>query len=257
MNKGTAVLQSFRTHQVPSWINTALASVRSWTQTRGYDYIFTDDTFFDYAPRWVQGRCATQFFPITDIARLYYLKAYLAKGYERVVWVDADVLVFEDQLFDIDVSSDYAFCREVMMGGESTGRLTISPPSLNNAVMFFRQGCPMLDFYRFAAEEILRRTAPEKIERTTVGPKFLRALAKSMPIARLNCVGLFTPLLMADLSRKSTELWSIYQSSFRYPMGAANLCHFSRHYADDEQRALIDQQYNEAIDFIFSLNHSS
>ncbi|WP_200384608.1 hypothetical protein [Rhodocyclus tenuis] len=211
-----------------------------------------DDAFFNYAPLWVHERCGAQIFPITDIARLYYLKDYLAKGYERVVWVDADVLVFDHAVFDIDVPSDYAFSREVMMGVDNSGRIQLSSPSLNNAVMFFRQGNPMLDFYCFAAEEIVRRTAPDRIERTALGPSFLRGLARSMPIARLNCIGLFTPVLIADLAKGSTRLFNDYCASFRYPMGAANLCHFTRHYAAEAERSMIDRTYDSAIRFLLS-----
>lgn len=149
--KRTVVLQTFRTDQVPSWMLTAMASVRRWASLRGYDYAFTDDAFFSYAPPWVHERSGEQIFPVTDVARLYYLKDYLAKGYERAVWIDADVLIFDQATFDIDVPSGYAFSREVMMGSDRSEHIHFSRPSLNNAVMFFREGNPMLDFYCFAA----------------------------------------------------------------------------------------------------------
>ncbi len=257
MSKETVVLQSFRTHQVPPWIETAIASVQAWASARNYDYVFTDDAFFDYAPSWVHDYCGAQLFPVTDVARLYYLKAFIAKGYERVVWIDADVLVFDQPVFDIDVTSGYAFSRELMMGADADGRVHFSPPGLNNAVMFFRQGNPMLDFYLFAVEEILRQTAPGRIERTALGPAFLGNLARTMPLARLNCVGLFTPLLMGDLARQSDRLLRAYQSAFRYPMGAANLCHFTRHYADEAQRPLLDRSFEAAIEFLLSLTEKA
>lgn len=110
----------------------------------------------------------------------------------------------------------------------------------------------MLEFYCFAAEEIVRQTEPGRIERTVLGPSFLRNLARSMPIARLNCVGLFTPVLMSDLAKRSTRLLRAYQSAFHYPMGAANLCHFTRHYASDLQKAQLDAEFEAAIDFLVS-----
>lgn len=252
MQKDTVVLQSFRTDQVPSWIATSMASVRNWAAARGYDYVFTDDAFFDYAPRWVHERCAAQFFPITDIARLYYLKDYLARGYERVVWVDADVLVFDPVEFNIEGPFNYAFAREVMMGLDPNGKIQFSPSSINNAVMFFRHGNPMLDFYCFASEEIVRLTDPDKIQRTSIGPTFLRNLANTMPLARLNCVGLFTPLLMGDLAKGSNQLLHAYESVFRHPMGAANLCHFTRHHADEAQRERIDRDFDAAIAYLLA-----
>lgn len=96
----------------------------------------------------------------------------------------------------------------------------------------------------------MRQTPTGQIERTALGPGFLRNLAKSMPIARLNCVGLFTPMLMADLVKGSTRLLNAYQAAFRHPMGAANLCHFTRHYAEDTQRPCLDRNFDAAIEFL-------
>ena len=39
----TLVIQSFRTHSVPPWIERCLDSVRRWAALRGYDYRLTDD----------------------------------------------------------------------------------------------------------------------------------------------------------------------------------------------------------------------
>ena len=48
----TLVYQSFRTTDVPLWIERAMKSVRDWAEVRGYDYEFIDDKIFDLVPEW-------------------------------------------------------------------------------------------------------------------------------------------------------------------------------------------------------------
>lgn len=244
----TIVLQSYRAHDVPGWIGTCLVTVAKWAQQSGFDYLLTGDEFFDYAPAWVRQRCGAQIFPVTDLARLNLLQDYLGRGYQRVVWVDADVLVFAPQWLKIDTQAGYAFSHEVVLGELPDGRVHLSAPRINNAVMVFEKDHPMLAFYRFATEAILRHAPPGEIERTVVGPKFLTALNRAMPIERLNSVGLFTPRLMADIATGGHQHCAAYATAFGYPMGAANLCHFNRHFSDVVAQSQLDALFEQAID---------
>lgn len=245
----TVVLQTYRDYNVPDWMTLTLQSVREWSAGRGYDYVFIGDEFFDYAPPWVHEKCGAQRLPVTDFARLHYLKDYLARGYERVVWIDADVLVFRPALFDIDVLSGYAFSREILMLKNQQGKLQIGPPGINNAVMLFEQDNPMLDFYLLAAESILRQVVTGRLKHTAIGTEFLSRLARTMPLARLNCVGLFTPLLMADIAEGGKTLWPIYQKAFKYPMHAANLCGSLTSFSTEQRNT--EEKYARAIDKLF------
>lgn len=247
-----AVLQSYPTQQVPVWIRQTLASVRDWAGLHGYHYVFTDDAFFDYAPAWVRQRCKTQFFPITDIARLHYIQAYLDKGYQRVVWVDADVLVFDPKKLDIRQPGCHAFSREVMLHCLSDGSIRIGALGLNNAVMYFDQGSPVLPLYLDAAENCLRQTPAEAITRTIIGPQLLQRLDATHPLTRMNNIGLFTPALLQDLARGSTRWWHAWQQAHGYPLAAANLCHFVRHQADARQQQQLDRIYQQAIEVIYA-----
>jgi hypothetical protein len=246
----TIVLQSYRTHDIPNWIATCLRTVAEWSKQCGFDHVLTGDEFFDYAPAWARERCGTQIFPVTDLARLNLMRDYLDRGYDRAVWLDADVLVFAPQLLKIDTQSGYAFSHEVVLGELPDGRIHISAPSINNAAMVFEKNHPMLEFYRFATEAILRNPPPGEIARTAVGPQFLRALNSAMPIERLTSVGLFTPRLMIDIAKGGPDfhLCAAYARKFGYPMAAANLCHFIRHINDTASRQRIDSLFEQAIE---------
>lgn len=243
----TIVLQSYRTHDIPGWIATCLRSVADWARQSGFDHALIGDEFFDYAPAWARERCGTQIFPVTDLARLYLIRDYLGRGYDRAIWLDADVIVFAPHLLKVDTASGYAFSHEVMLGEAPDGSMRLSAPSINNAAMVFEAGNPMLEFYRFAAEAVLRHALPGEIERTAVGPRFLVALNGAMPIERLTSVGLFTPKLMADIAQGGHTLCAIYARHFGFPMGAANLCHFKRHSANDAGRQQLDRIFEQAI----------
>lgn len=244
----TIVLQSYRRHAVPAWITTCLDSVAAWAKQSGFDHRLLGDEFFDYAPQWVRERCGPQIFPVTDLARLYLLQDYLGRGYDRAVWLDADIIVFAPELLKIDTQAGYAFCHEVMLGELPDGRVHISAPSINNAAMVFARNHPMLDFYRFATEAILQHAPPGEIKRTAVGPKFLLALQRAMPLERLTSVGLFTPRLLADIAGGGTPLCGAYARQFGFPLAAANLCHFTHHFADVAKRQRLDTLFARAID---------
>ena len=157
------------------------------------------------------------------------MRDYLDRGYDRAVWLDADVLVFAPQLLKIDTQSGYAFSHEVVLGELPDGRIHISAPSINNAAMVFEKNHPMLEFYRFATEAILRNAPPGEIARTAVGPQFLRALNGAMPIERLTSVGLFTPRLMMDIANGGPDfhLCAAYARNCSPPPAPPPLSFFS------------------------------
>jgi hypothetical protein len=161
------------------------------------------------------------------------------------MWFDADVLVFAPSALQITGGLGYAFCHEVMLLAKPEG-LVAGTPKINNAVMVFEKGNPMLDFYLFAAEEIVRHQELSKFSRTMIGPAFLTGLNCVMPIQRLSNVGLFTPRLMEAFASGDPKLPAMYRRAFAYPMVSANLCHFLRREAGPAERATLDAVFLRA-----------
>ncbi len=218
----TLVVQSYRTTDVAGWIGRCLASVRSWAAP-GCDYEFVDDRLFDYAPPWVRQRCGAEILPVTDIARLYLMRERLRQGWERVVWIDADVLVFAPERFVLDDRLPYALCRELWLH-ESGPQALETSEWVNNAVIVMTPGQPLLDFWLFAAEEILRTHPPGPVGKLIVGTHLLTDLAKAMPLRVLNDVGLFSPPVIRDLARGGGPAARAWAQRFGHPIAAANLC---------------------------------
>jgi len=219
----TLVVQSFRTRDVAPWVGSCLASVRAWATAAGYDYEFVDDRLFDHAPAWVRERCGAQILPVTDIARLYLLRERLRRGWRRVLWVDADVLVFDPERFVLDDAMPYAVCREVWLHLHENHDVTVGE-GVNNAVMLMTPQQPILDFWLFAAEEILRTHPPGPIEKLIVGTRFLTELAKALPLLVMNNVGLFSPPVIRAIAHGGGAALQAWARHFGHPVGAANLC---------------------------------
>ena len=219
----TLIVQSYRTHGVAPWIDECMHSVRRWAAASGFAYEFVDDRLFDYAPAWVHKVCGKRILPITDVARMYLLRERLQRGWDRVAWVDADVLVFAPAQFVLDADAPYALCREVFVRPVPGGRVELGE-AVNNAVLMMTRRHPILDFWIFAVEEILRRRAPHEIDSLTAGTRFFTNLARAMPLRVLQNVGLFTPILIRDIIAGGGALLGQWAQRFGRPIGAANLC---------------------------------
>lgn len=70
-------------------------SVQQWAVSQGWDHLVLDDRFLDLPPGWVRKRCGSNLYALRDVARLIWVQGMLSGDYHRVIWVDADVVVFD------------------------------------------------------------------------------------------------------------------------------------------------------------------
>ena len=220
----TLIVQSYRTHDVAPWLLTCMGSVRAWAAGQGHAYEFVDDALFDPLPDWYREKCGPHILPMTDLARLLLMHDRLAQGWRRVVWMDADMLVFDPERLRIDIRSDCAFCREIWVDRGPDGMPKASF-LVNNSVTVMTAGSPMLPFMIHAALQIMCNTPAEKVDHIIVGTRFLTQLSQLMPIELLMQVGMVTPALGDELSRDGgDELARLFAAQSRQPIAAANLC---------------------------------
>jgi len=217
----TVVYQSYRTVNVPAWISRCMQTVKDWALVRGFDYHFIDDRFFEYAPAWYREKVNHDVLLVSDLCRLIAARELLSKGYQRTIWVDADVVVFDPENFRVDVSEGYAFCREVWIGLGQGGRFFYRH-SVNNAVTVFVQGNSFLEFYIDACQSRIRHIP--LIDRIDASTRFLTHLHELMHLNLMNHVGLLSPLVLADLVRGTETMLKAYMVCFGAPIFAANLC---------------------------------
>jgi hypothetical protein len=217
----TIVYQSYRTVNVPAWIGRCMPTVRDWAAAQGFDYRFIDDRLFEYAPPWYRRKVGDDVLLVSDLARLEVAKELLAQGFDRTVWVDADVVVFAPEQFTIDITEEYAFCREVWVAPGPDGKLGCSV-RVNNAVSVYLRANHFLDFYIHACQWLVRHKP--RLGRWDAGTRFLTVLHDLMPFRLLNSVGLLSPVMMADIARGAGPSLPAFMACFGAPLGAANLC---------------------------------
>ena len=200
---------------VPGWVERCLASARRWASTAGaaHEHV-DDDAFLSLAPGWVHDavRAAGSVLPVTDVARLVLLQQRLAAGWSRVVWLDADVLVFDGSLVDVAASdADVAVCVERWVTGAPGGGLQ-AVPFLCNAVLSATSVDALLS-------ATLARVRAGGVQARSLGPDLLTAMRPS-PFGELRGVSVASPHVV----RGEAGAWDLLMSSLPWPVGALNLC---------------------------------
>jgi hypothetical protein len=235
-----------------------MMTVRNWAARKDFEYVFFDDRMFERVPAWYQEKVDHQIQLMSDLARLEIAKEFLSGQYQRTIWVDADVLVFDEDRFDINVTEEYAFCHEIWI--EQLSALNAARRGLrnlrrdgiycrqrvNNAVAVFTKGNSILEFYIHACKQLVK-TKPVPISNLAVGTLFLTELHSRITLPLLTNVGLFSPHLMRDIASGGGKLLGIYREQFGSPIRAANLC---ASYANKEYEGVTvgDDVYHVVID---------
>lgn len=248
----TVVLQSFRTRDVPPWLAACLRSVQAWARQSGWAHRFLDDAFFGLAPAWARERCAGNLYALTDLCRLVWAERELAAGAERVVWADADLLVFDPARLQWPVGIGHGFARELFLPVDAAGGIGAPQHGINNALMVFERGDPVLADYRQACEATLAALPPGPPPRTALGPALLTRLGRERPLQAIEGVGLFTLAQMQAIAQPEPDeaarelLAQTLRHSLTAP-AAANLCHFLRNATPPARRAGFDALYGQAV----------
>lgn len=235
------VFQSYRTTNVPEWMTRCMGTVSSWAREQGHDYRFFGDEFFDCVPSWYRDACRGHKWPLSDLARLITARTQLEGGYDRVIWFDADLVIFRPQSLRIDTAPDFAFCREPWLGRRENpvkailrgrggigglfsrdnwrGFYTVT--NVNNALFCVGRGW-MLDHYiesALYAGRFLQELPPQHM-----GPDMLTAFQKALRYPLIHNVGSFSDLIIRELASGRTRIPRAYSRLAGEPLYGANLC---------------------------------
>ncbi len=219
----TVVFQSYRTTGVAAWIARCMESVRAWAAANDFEYRFIDDRLFDYAPPWYRQKAEHNKLLVTDLARLLAARELLAAGYERTVWMDADLLIFDPRPASFELADGYAFCREVWAWRNADGTPLLLPDRANNSVSIFDRGNVVLDFLIYAAQALMRNS-PGQPHPTAVSTQLLSALNERMGLPLLRHFGMLSPFVMRALVEGDEGYLRTYMARVGEPLVAANLC---------------------------------
>ena len=198
MTGGVIVYQCFRDKDVPPWVAACLGSVRAWSEANGWDYRLFHDEALDLVPHWFRRKAAGRLPVVADLARLLLARDLLAAGHRRVVWVDADVLLFDGAAVAWDDASPAAFGREIWVQPGRGGRLKVHR-NVHNAICTFAAGGTLLPFYIDACLDLMARFEGPMVPQL-LGPKLLTALHNVVGLRLIDGVAMASPLVARDLA---------------------------------------------------------
>lgn len=214
------IIQSHKSPLPYPWIERCLESVRDWCALNQYEYRFLDDELFDAVPDSLLEKTKEQTVIATDLARLLVLRDAL-QNYQAVVWLDADVLIFDPEEFVLP-DAPYAVGREVWVQRDKNGNLKVYK-KVHNAFLMFRQGNSFLDFYVDSAISLLEQNQGP-MPPQFIGPKLLTALHNVVNMPVLDSAGMLSPAVAKDLIAGKGPALEMFNANSPGPIAAANLC---------------------------------
>jgi hypothetical protein len=235
----TLVIQSYRSHDVPAWIARCLASVKAWAHARGFEHLMTDDRAFALCGPEYLAVAGDNKRSITNLARLELIRLAHREGYDRAIWMDADIFVFAPDQLTIDLTERYAFARETYIG--KLGDNWAVDHSVNNSVIACMAGEPDLDLII----QITRHVARHHVITSNyqLGGDIVKGLRKILKFQELQHVGMFSPYRVSALAGGDETLLTVQARQHRTPVWAANLCagaHYERTASEAEAMAAMD-----------------
>ncbi len=223
----TIVIQTFRNHNRPAWIQRCLDSVRKWAESQGHDHSLAGDEFYDLCGPDYLARGDKNPRAITNLARLVATRRRLDAGYRQVIWMDADMFVFDPKrlVFDFPAESlatGYAFGREVWLKRAPMAGPEVLGPMAHNAVTFFTDAAVDLDMLIALIRHIDAHR--QIVSNFQVGVRLLRGLQYSLMFPTFSHVAVFSPDLLQALVDEDEDALRLYGQTYRYHACAANLC---------------------------------
>lgn len=236
----TLVLQS---HQNPlpfAWLQKCIDSVKSWCEINSFQYRFMDDALFDFLEEEIIEKTSKQKVIATDLARLLAMQQALEEGVDRVIWLDADFLIFEPLKFVVPDNS-YAVGREVWVQKNNDSKLR-SYVKVHNAFLMFERENNFLSFYIETATKLLTQNSGD-IPPQFIGPKLLTALHNIVQFPVMEVAGMLSPLVIRDIVYgKGGEALNLFNHKSPEVIAGANLCCSSI-----ESEELLGQEMDELI----------
>ena len=227
----TLVLQSHKKPLPYQWLARCMDSVKCWAQMNQFDYQYIGDDLFDYVPAPLLDKTKHQKVIATDLARLKALQDYITKGFDTVVWCDADFLIFTPEKFILP-NELYSIGREIwVQEDKNDSNKLVTFVKVHNAFMMYKKGNSFLDFYTDTAERLLLQNNG-RIPPQFIGPKLLTAIHNVVQCPVLETAGMLSPLVVKDIAIGGGAALDLFKQKSPQKILTANLC--SSSYESDE-----------------------
>ena len=242
MSKHTLVIQSHRSPLPYGWIQQCLESVKTWSEGNGYEYRFMGDEIFDGIESGLMQRIAQQQVIASDLARLLVMQKILQAGYQRVVWLDADFLIFDPRKFLLP-RDECAVGREVWIQKDKHGKLK-AYKKVHNALLMFETDNSLLDFYTDTAKRLLLQNTGS-MPPQFIGPKLLTAIHNVAMLPVMETAAMLSPMVIHDLLLGHGDALELFRQHSAVLPAGANLCASS---CDNNE--LSNVEVNQLIDLL-------
>jgi hypothetical protein len=215
----TVVIQCYRRRDVPSWIGRCLTSVKAWADSRSYDHWLTDDDAFSLCGEDYLAKVGDNKRSINNLCRLELIRSAHAEGYERAIWVDADVFVFDRDNLDFPAAHRIMFPRETWVFPSERGWAVMC--TLNNCVVVCPAGEPDLDLIIQTIRHVARHH--EVRNNFQLGVELVRGLHRFLTFDLLPNVGMFSNHVIRAIAQNDEHVLGYQASYHETPVHAANL----------------------------------
>jgi hypothetical protein len=216
----TVVVQAWAGDR-PRFIDSCLGTVRDWAALQGFDYRFETDALLADVPESYRRRVSNLVLPMAVFGRLLLLRQVLRSGCDRVIWCDADVVIFDPADLHMRGTGDYALTYEVWTETDPAGRVRHAP-NITGCFMMFERENPFLDFALHALAQRAERT-PITEPRASF-TYMLTELGEVVPLRTVREVGMVSPLLMGEIARATPRHLAGYMETVGVPLCGVNLC---------------------------------
>ncbi len=199
-----------------------MGSVRDWAASAGYAYHCAgDDELLGSLPSGFRAKLEGRWPMLADLGRLKLAQAALDSGAQRVLWLDADVLIHapERMLLPSRLEHGYAFGRELWV--DERGRCH---HGVHNALCLFEAGNPILPFYIHACERLVERHVGGHWAPQLLGPKFLKMQHNLLGFELLEHVAMLSPEVLEQWVAGGGVLWEKQRRAMSLGVAAVNLC---------------------------------
>ncbi|HEY5106494.1 MAG TPA: hypothetical protein VII73_06945 [Caulobacteraceae bacterium] len=206
---------------MPSWIARCLASVQAWTRASGHDYLLTDDSAFELCGADYLAKAGANPRTKTNLARLELIARAHAQGYDQVVWMDADIFVFNPAELAFGVANRITFARETWLAPRGDGSWEATKTQ-NNCVVV----CPSGDKDLALIIQTIRHVAAHHPinHNFRVGVHLIRGLHHFLHFPLVTNVGMFSNHAVLAVAQDQKQLLKAQAVHHGTPVHAANLC---------------------------------
>jgi len=239
----TIVVQAW-TGDRPSFIDRCLETVSAWAECQGFDYGFETDALLREVPDSYRRHVSGLTMPMTNFGRLLLLRDRLRTGYDRAIWCDADVVIFDRERLHLRDVRDYALTREVWTGIDATGAVRHSV-NVTGCLMVFERANSFLDFALHALARRAERTLITEPRGSFT--RMLTDLDDIVPLQTVTEVGMLSPLLLDEIVRGAPTHLSGYMKTVGSRLCGVNLS-AAFHNLEHEGVLVTDAVYAAVID---------